>query len=211
MGYTAVTVNPSDRTLDILAAHSSYFVGSRWGNPSLVEYEVLSLATGAGAVYGILEKRDAATGRRVRMALVIVVQRRSQNGRCEFAWKEMTEFEGPTACGMSARMFAKLSPLEDIEPDPERRSYAEGWRARVRQAQDRRGVLSVLVAGTRLRFASMLCFRVGNADVRTSRFKVKEAGRKLRFIALAEDSGAELFVCRLSRNALTDVDWAVEA
>lgn len=193
MGWTSVRNIPKVSSIEMLALNSSLRVGGTWDSgDGEYHYEIEQMAQGKGAIYGVLCKTHRPTGKFAKMALVILVSRRGG----EFAWKEMTEFDGPYQVGIPLYLYRKLSPLEDLAA-PDRCEHAAGWRKAVEAFHAKRE--QQVKPGDCIEFEQPLSFKLesGRPDVKVTRFRVDTWGRSKRFTALADDGST--FRCRLRR------------
>ncbi|KWT86095.1 MULTISPECIES: DUF6927 domain-containing protein [unclassified Variovorax] len=196
MGWSSVSNQRGKSTLEMLRDHTSYREGAKWDGSEGVTYHIERMVSGAGGAYGILAKIDARSEKTTRCALVIAVSR----GRTDFAWKSMTEQEGPVICGMPKGMLSKLTPVAELDCSESSIENAREWRARV-LARSAPASLVVNV-GDVLEFTSPLRFNLPSGSVAVSQLRVESWGRRKRFLALNPTGGS--FVARLSRRALSE-------
>lgn len=192
MGWTCIRSERGESTKSLLARNSSYFEGSMWtgGSDGSLSYCIEKLQPGKGGLYGILRKHDTRTGKILRLALVIAIERKG--GR--FCWKSMTEFCGPVYHGMPAHLLRQLSPLEQFtDADKTTVEYARAWRETVAKKVKPLGI----TVGSILEFVDPVVFKLGNR-IEVYRFEVLEWGRR-RCLKAFPTSGAP-FLCHLRRS-----------
>jgi hypothetical protein len=195
MGWSSVTNQRGKSALEMLRDHSSYYEGCKWDGSDGVQYHIEQLVSGAGGAYGVLAKVDFKAEVTTRFALVIAVSR----GRKEFAWKSMTEQEGPVICGMPKGMLSKLTPVAELGWSESGTANALDWRNRVRARAA--PPAAVVKPGDVLEFDSPLSFNLPSGKVSLSRLRVESWGRNKRFIGV--DSNGSAFCARLRRDTLS--------
>lgn len=198
MGYSAVNVTPGQSKLELLKNHAMLYVGRQTSN-ELARETILDLVSGAGGVYGIVERFEHPTGRTFRYALIVITITSTKAG--QFSWRLFDEFSCPRITSMPERLLNKLTPIEELkdmhELSEQSLSYARQWRRDCTNEANRK---KLLVDGNVIVFENPLSFTLSTGPVKASRFTVRKDGRLLRFTAHPE--GRPSFDCKLSRFAL---------
>lgn len=200
MGWTGIREPAGRSAIEVLREHSSFYKGNRWKTDSGVEMTVESMVAGGGGAYGVLKRHDPATGSTVRLALIILIQRKDG----EVFWKEMLELDGPNEVRIPKRLYARLSPIDSLRAAGLNADYAEQWRLRVDAYQQKQAQQATIEVGQVLEFSKPLQF----SQCLVSKLRVVAWGANKRFMALSA-AGQELFLCRIRRETLANEEFRV--
>lgn len=200
MGWSGIRATRGMSNIAVLKQYSSLYKGSTWKGDNGIEMTVEDLAAGGGGVYGVLKRYDPVTETAVRMAMVILVQRRDG----EVLWKEMTELEGPNEVRIPERLYKQLSSIDSLRAAGIKADHAADWRVRVDAYLNKKTQEAAIQEGQILEFKEPLRF----PSALVTKLKVLSWGAMKRFTALS-DTGQELFRCRLSRRTLANAEYRV--
>ena len=205
MGWTSIRARKGLSRLEMLASCSSFQVGSTWKTED-GEILVEALKSAPGGVYGIVRKTLRASGKVLRFALVVLTEQR--NG--EFAYKSLSEFEGPTETRYPSAYLRRLSTPEELaDGDEARLERIRDWRQSVEASSRQTGALRSLKAGSVVTFAEPIRFVISGEDVMVTRFVVLEWGRRKRLTAHPDDRAS--FNCRIQRTTWASREYKVES
>lgn len=205
MGWTSIQLPRGERlsNLEVLKRNSSLYVGSKWGSGPF-EFEVEALRGGTGGVHGIIKETERATGRFVRFALIVLMERKDGS----VAWKEVTEEQGPNHLGYPEALFNRLSPLDEIAALTHTGiTHAAQWRQQLEEVYKARKVAKTLKRGDVIELAHSVSFSIDGESVEVQRFRI-EAWGKRRSLTAMPLRGAE-FPCRLNRYTWQNTPYQV--
>jgi len=202
MGWTSIDVPKGERqsNLEFLKRHSWLFIGRKWSS-SRLEMQIEALRAGTGAVYGIIRHTEVATGRFVRLALIILIERKGD----KVAYKEITEDRGPHHLGYPEAFFNRLSPLDEIAALTHVNvSYAAEWREKLEKMYK---ASKALKCGDVIELADPVSFSIDGESVEVQRFRIETWGKRRSFTALPLRGGE--FRCRLRRYTWANTTYQV--
>jgi hypothetical protein len=205
MGWTSIELPKGERVsnLDVLKQNSSMYNGHKWGSGPF-EFEMEGLRGGTGAVHGIIKETEKATGRFVRIALIVLMERKDGH----IAWKEIDETQGPNHLGYPEVLFNRLSPLDEIAALTQTNiTNAAQWRKQLEEVYKARKVAKGLKRGDIIELAHPVSFSIDNESVEVQRFRIEAWGKRRSLMALPL-RGAE-FPCRLNRYTWQNTPYQV--